>query len=71
MEITEDDTVDYIHEDQLSFAYDSSDYVELYVNDEYEGFCKIWHDSEQDDKEYIIINHTIMYLSRIREREDD
>jgi hypothetical protein len=67
MEITEDDT----SESQLSFEYDGSGNAELYVNDEYEGFCEIWYDSEQGDREYIILNNTIIYLDIITEREDD
>ncbi len=31
------------------------------------GWFKVWYDAEMDDREYITINHTIMYLDTIDE----
>ena len=66
--ITEDTSVEFKQYSELS--YRNSRYnVELFVNDEIKGFCKVWKDSEQYGREYITLNHEIVYLDNLTERE--
>jgi len=63
--ITEEDNVDYNNESELSYSDDAEETVSLYVNKEFVGDCKVWKDSEMDGREYITLNHTIVYLDRL------
>ena len=52
-------------EKQLTF-YDSNEkYVTLYVSEVLIGKCKVWLDAEMNDREYIALNNTIIYLDTI------
>ncbi len=70
--ITEDDKVDYTYLSQLAFYDDGSNDVELYVDGEYVGTIEVWTDRGVDDleigeREYVCINHEIVYLEDITE----
>lgn len=60
--IEEDDHVEKFDESTLFYEH-KGDVVCLHddVNGQI-GWFKVWYDSEMDDREYIIINHTIYYL---------
>jgi hypothetical protein len=70
--ISEETEVFYSNDEQLSYEQiiinDECDYVNLYVDDFYIGYCEIWLDSEMDFREYIILNYTIVYLDTIKMR---
>lgn len=63
--ITEDTPVDYVSEKQLTFYDDQEKYITLYISEILIGKCKVWLDSEMHDREYITLNHTIIYLDTI------
>ena len=70
--ITEDDNVDYYNSSQLAFYDDGGNDVELYVDRKYVGTIEVWTDRGVDDleigeKEYLCINHEIVYLKNITE----
>ena len=70
--ITEHDEVDYSNSSQLSYYDDGSNDVELYVDGEYVGTIEVWTDRGVDDleigeREYLCINHEIVYLEDIYE----
>jgi hypothetical protein len=44
--------------------------VLLYNKNKLEGEVTVWQDADQDDREYIILNHTIVYLDTITKRRD-
>ena len=68
--ITEDTSVEFKQYSELS--YRNSRYnVELFVNDEIKGFCKVWKDSEEFGREYITLNNEIVYLDTLTERKCD
>ena len=66
--IDEEWEVEYQTENDLSYEPYVEGYVELYVDDFYEGVCRVWYDNEMDDREYIILNYTIIYLDTLRDR---
>lgn len=66
--ITEEDEVKFKKEEDLSYFDDGGDTVSLYVKDKLVGKCKVWKDSEMDDREYLTINYTITYLDTIKKR---
>ena len=63
--ITEDTHINYAHLSQLSYVDDDQKHVDLFVGDDYVGEIKVWLDSEEDDREYICLNHEIIYLDTI------
>lgn len=67
MYIEDDDfRLDYELLNELSY-YDEDDYyIQLFLNKEFVANLKVWSDAEQDDREYIIINHEIIYLDEIK-----
>jgi hypothetical protein len=65
MLITEDDIIEYKNESELSYFDDGGNNVALYVNKVYVGDCKVWKDSEMDGREYITLNHAIVYLDTL------
>lgn len=67
--INEEWEVEYQTENDLSYEPYTDGYVELYVGDFYEGVCQVWYDSEMDDREYIILNYTIIYLDTLQRRD--
>lgn len=68
--IEEEDFVDFKNYDQLSFR-DAEENVKLYKDGELLGTIKVWLDSEMDDREYICINYTIVYLDTLVKVDDE
>jgi len=68
MTIEEDDHVDFESYDQLSYEDTADADVKLYVDDEFEGYIKVWKDSEMDGREYVCINYEIVYLDTLKKR---
>lgn len=66
--INEEWEVEYQTQDELSYGPYIDGYVELYVNDFYEGVCQVWYDKEMGGREYIILNYTITYLDTLNNR---
>jgi hypothetical protein len=64
--ITEETEVFFTNDEQLSYQNYNADYIELYIDDFYIGLCEVWFDSEMDDREYITLNYTIVYLDTIK-----
>ena len=63
--ITEDTPVDYVSTKQLTFYNNQEKYIKLYVSEVLVGKCKVWLDSQMNDREYITLNNTIIYLDTI------
>jgi hypothetical protein len=55
--------VDYSN---LSYEYDEEGAAMLYVDDEYVGSVEVFVDRSNDEREYVAINYTIVYLDGIR-----
>lgn len=68
MRIEEEDEVEFINYDELSYEDKDGEDVELYCNDEHIGHIKVWLDSEMDNREYVCINYTIVYLDTLKKR---
>lgn len=66
--IDEDDSVDYLFLSELSYKDEDEEDVELFVNNKFVGQIKVWLDSEEDDREYLCINHCVIYLDTITKR---
>jgi len=66
-QIEEEDFVDFTKYEQLSYKDNEGDNVELFKDGELLGGIKVWLDSEMDDREYICINYTIVYLDTLAE----
>lgn len=60
--ITEETEVSFNSEVELSYMPFIDGYIELYINGFYIGVCQIWYDSEMENREYIILNYSIIYL---------
>ena len=65
--ITEDDQVEFKHENDLSYKDTGGKNVILLVKGKEVGHCKVWLDSEMDGREYLAINNTITYLDTLTE----
>jgi hypothetical protein len=52
--------------EQLSYKDNEETYVELYVDDKLIGEIEVWKDSEEENREYICINYTIVYLDTLK-----
>lgn len=69
--IDEDEDVFYSSEENLSYYDDGNqfnfrDCVAVFDEGKYLGDCVVWLDSEMDNREYIVINYTIIYLDTIK-----
>jgi outer membrane usher protein FimD/PapC len=65
--ITEDTEVKFEKNEDLSFYDYGGDNVELYVNGEFLGEIEVFTDRENGNREYICINHEVVYLDSIEE----
>lgn len=65
--IDEDTHIVFDNYDQLFYedAIDDKENVVLYIDGLEAGKMKVWCDSEMDDREYITVNHTILYLDTL------
>ncbi len=70
-QIEEEDFVDFSKYEQLSFRDAGGKNVELLKDGELQGSIKVWLDSEMDDREYICINYTIVYLDTLKKEVKD
>ena len=62
----EDFSLDFNNNSQLSFKDYCTAYVQLYLDDKFVGNLEVWTDRGNDNKEYIIINHEIIYLNDLK-----
>ena len=67
--INEENEVNFKSYDQLSYA-NKGDLIELYIDSNYVGDVKVWKDSQMNDREYITINHEIIYLDTLTNKKD-
>jgi len=65
MIIEEEDFIEYSKDSDLSYE-NKGTVIELFVEDFYEGDVKVWLDSEMDNREYICLNYTILYLDELK-----
>jgi len=68
MKIEEEDHVEFKSYDQLSYEDTAEADVELYVDDKFQGYIKVWKDSEMGGREYVCINYEIVYLDNLKKR---
>lgn len=66
MTIEEDDHVDFESYDQLSYEDTGGTDVELSVDGNFEGYIKVWKDSEMNGREYVCINYEVVYLDTLK-----
>ena len=62
---TDEFSLDFTNESDLSYYDSKSDYIDLYHKDEFVGYLTVYTDVENDEREYIIINYTIIYLDTL------
>ena len=65
-EIDEDDEVKFKKYNDLSYKDSNSTHVLLFVKDELFGQIKVFLDSGMDNREYVCINHEIIYLDTLK-----
>lgn len=66
MKIFDDDLqLEFKDYDQLSYYDSQSDYIDLYNKDEFVGYVNVYTDVENEKREYICINHEIVYLDTL------
>jgi hypothetical protein len=53
---------------QLSFEDLDEEYVQLFLDNESVGLVEVSTDVENQKREYIIVNHEIIYLDTIKSR---
>lgn len=58
--------IEFKNYDKLSYLDKGDYYIELFLNKDFIGNLKVYLDSEQDNREYIIINYEIIYLDTIK-----
>lgn len=63
--ITEDTPMEFKNYSDLMYYETGTDYIDLYVKGDFAGYCKVWLDGEMGDREYICLNHTIVYLDTL------
>lgn len=64
----EDLELKYKNYSQLSFEDLGEEYVQLFLDNESVGLIEISTDVENQKREYIIVNHEIIYLDTIKSR---
>lgn len=68
---TEDFTLDYKQESELSYKGDPEDeYVSLLLNKKIVADLFVYIDKENSNREYIIINHTMVYLDTLAKKHE-
>ena len=68
MKIYSDDLqLEFKDYDQLSYYDSQSDYIDLYNKDEFVGYVNVYTDVENEKREYICINHEIIYLDTLEQ----
>lgn len=70
---SDDFFLDYKDESELGYKDDAGDYIEIYKNEigvfTLKAYLEVFSDKENLDREYVIINNTIIYLDTIKEFE--
>ena len=66
--IDEDTLIHFERYDQLTYL-DDFDNIKLFIDGLLAGHMKVWKDSEEDGREYVTINHTIVYLDTLKKSE--
>jgi hypothetical protein len=64
---SENFTLGYKDVKNLSYLDTDEYYINLYHNDKFVGYLEVWTDKETN-REYIIINHEIIYLDDIQQK---
>lgn len=64
---SDDFFIEYKNESELSYLDDESEFIELYKDNDFVGYLEVWSDKENLDREYVIINNTIIYLDTIKQ----
>lgn len=62
----EDFTIDNCVNSELTYYDSGSEYVDIYLSNNFIGYLLVWIDVDNENKEYIIINHEIIYLDTIQ-----
>ena len=52
----------------LSYKDTDGENIVLYIDELEAGEMKVWLDSEMDGREYLTINHTIVYLDTLKKQ---
>jgi hypothetical protein len=66
MKIFDDDLqLEFKDYEQLSYYDSKTDYIDLYHKDQFVGYVIVYTDVENEKREYIIINHEIVYLDTL------
>lgn len=63
--IKEETHIEFKNYKDLSYYDDGNPKVKLCINDKPIGYAKVWKDSEQLNREYILINYEVLYLDTI------
>ena len=63
--LIEDEEIFFKNYNQLSYTNKGA-LVEVYVDGHYIGDMKVWCDSEMNGREYLTINHEIIYLDNLK-----
>ena len=67
MNYTDDFTLDYVNLADLEYIDNELSEVRLYFMGNFVGFLEVYTDWENEQREYIIINYTIIYLDTIKQ----
>lgn len=66
---TDDFTLDYKNREELSYRDDYGDYyIELFHNNNLVAELEVFTDRENNNREYVCINHEIIYLDTLKKR---
>ena len=66
--ITEETEVKFTEHKELSYSDNGGDNVDLYVKDFPVGEIEVFTDRENENREYICLNYTMVYLDTIEKR---
>jgi len=66
--IDEDTEIVFEKYEQLSYKDTDGENIVLYIDELEAGEMKVWLDSEMDGREYLTINHTIVYLDTLKKQ---
>lgn len=70
--IDEDTSIEFTQYSEITFNYlddieDEISYVLIYLNGKFVANMRIWYDSLMEDREYLTINHEIIYLDTLKQ----
>lgn len=64
--IDEDTNIVFDNYEQLTYKDTDGDNIILFIDGCEAGQMKVWCDSEMDGREYLTINHTVVYLDTLK-----